>query len=151
MVRIKGLMAAGCSLALCASQAWATDFFIQPTSPGPAGAPLGAIALQATTAEAEPELVEEPVDDGQHPVQAPAQQTANDRGNTAGKGCDRGRNGDGDGDGCGRSRRHDGRHVRFRIRGRGATDEDVGKVTAATAEATTTPITDRRKQHHRQH
>lgn len=139
MVRISGLMAAGCSLALCASQAWATDFFIQPTSPGPvAGAPLGAIALQATTAEAEPELVEEPVETTDSTPFKRLRTTVNDRGNTAGKWLRPGSETvtataaeevDATTDATSASVTED----------TGATDETA--VTAATAEATTTQIT----------
>lgn len=83
MNRIAGLLTTGCSLALCVTQAWAADFYVQPLQPGPvAGAPLGAVALQGTiigTSEEETDTQTSTV------TFKRLRTTVNERGNSAGK------------------------------------------------------------------
>ncbi len=78
MIGIRALLIAGCSVALCGTNAWATDFYVKPVTPGPvAGTPLGAVNLQAST---ERETEEKP-----RAFSKRLRTTVNERGNTAGK------------------------------------------------------------------
>ena len=51
MIGFRSLLMAGCSVVLCGTGAWAADFYVKPSTPGPvAGTPLGAVNLQSSSA-----------------------------------------------------------------------------------------------------
>lgn len=50
MIGIRSLLMAGCSVVFCGTGAWAADFYVKPSTPGPvAGTPLGAVSLQSSS------------------------------------------------------------------------------------------------------
>lgn len=78
MQRMRTVLMAGCCLAMGTVPAFARDFYVQPSNPGPvSGAPLGAVSLQATTTDTAATT--------EGSTFKLLQTTVNERGNTAGK------------------------------------------------------------------
>lgn len=78
MIGIRSLLLAGCSVMLCGTGAWAADYYVKPSSPGPvAGTPLGAVNLQAPSSSS--------ASDRNNNLYKRLRTTVNERGNTAGK------------------------------------------------------------------